>query len=303
VRRPGVSSEGPQAMRALPRSRRGLELPMLARLALSGLALALVACRANDLRPAGVPIAPNLRVVDAETGQPVSGAEVFGVHEDTAPLSGELWYRASATTDDDGWAGLAPASDEREYSWRIVRAKGYATSGSTSVPRAGGEPEVVELHRAGEARLRVVDFLGRPVPNLKLGLCVGCGHTPDVAVAVTDEDGRATFACVGTRGRGIADVYPVGEGVQMDYLGVHWNAALDGGYEAVAFPGATLRGKLLLANGSPAVGYAVGAPARHRGPWTRTDDEGRFRLEGLLPRAYALASADPERRLAAAPTV
>lgn len=262
---------------------------MLARLALAGLALSPLACRATDappLAPAApaapvASVAPNIRVVDAETGRPIAGAEVLGVHEHTAPIPDSLWYRARATTDDDGWAALPPPTDEAPYDWRIVRAKGYGISGSMNVPREGLEPEVVELFEAVEATFRVVDFQGRPVPDLYLGLCVGCGHSPDVGGAVTDEDGRTTIDGVGRHGRDIADLYPVGEGVQMDYLGEDWDAAMDGHDMAIVQPGATLRGRLLLADGEPAVDYFVGAPVLHRGPWTRTDDQGRFTLVGL----------------------
>ncbi len=240
------------------------------------LALALLSCPAQQ--------SGNIRVIDAATKQPIAGAAVFGVQEADAPVWGTFWSRVSAATGDDGWANLPLSTDEAQYFWRIVRAEGYAISGSMQIPREDVEPEIVELQRAVPAQIRVVDFLGRPVPLLHLGFCVGCGHTPDVASAVTDKGGRATLMCVGRGDRDIADIYPVGAGVQTDYLWVDWDQAFDGGFEALAHPGAMLAGRVLLPDGKPAAGYSVGIPEIHRGPWGRTDDAGYFRLFGLPAR-------------------
>jgi hypothetical protein len=42
----------------------------------------------------------------------------------------------------------------------------------------------------------------------------------------------------------------------------------------------TVEGTVLDPHGKPAPGVAVGYPNTHRGPWTRTDAQGRFRLVG-----------------------
>lgn len=224
---------------------------------------------------------PNVTVVDAATGDPVAGAEVLGVHEREAPVWGRLWSRVSATTDAEGRAHLPPPTEAEPYGWRVVRAPGYAISGAMEVPREDGGIEV-ELSPSIPARVRLVDFLGRPLPLVHMGLCVGCGHTPDVEQHVTDREGWVTFHGVGAEpSRGIADVYPVGDGVVTDYLGVDWDAAQEGGFTATGEPGATLTGTLLMPDGRPAAGYFLGTNGIHRGPWTETDDEGRFRFHGV----------------------
>ncbi len=244
------------------------------------LALALLTPAAAHQEAAG-----NVQVVDATTGEPVAGAEVLGVREIEVPVFGVTWSEARDVTDAEGWATLPPVTSKQEYQWLIVRAEGYGVAGQMDVPRSDGwVVEPVALHPEVPAGIRVLDYLGRPVEGLHLGLCVGCGHTPDVASAVTGTDGRATLPGVGREIDGIADVYPVGEGVLTDYLHVDWDAARGGVYETVAEPGGTLEGRLFRADGSPAAGYGVGVPARHRGPWTVTDVEGRFRCRGLDPR-------------------
>lgn len=244
------------------------------------LALALLAPSTSPQETAG-----NVRVMDAATGEPVVGAEVLGVREVEIPVFGVTWSEARDVTDAEGWATLPPVTAKQEYQWLIVRAEGYGVAGQMDVPRSDGwVVEPVALHPEVAAGVRVLDYLGRPVEGLHLGLCVGCGHTPDVASAVTDADGRATLPGVGREIDGIADVYPVGDGVLTDYLHVDWDVARGGVYETVAEPGGTLEGRLLRADGTPAVGYGVGVPERHRGPWTVTDEEGRFRCQGLKPR-------------------
>ena len=244
------------------------------------LALALLAPSTAPQEAAG-----NVRVLDAATGEPVVGAEVLGVREAEVPVFGVTWSEARDVTDAEGWATLPPVTAKQEYQWLIVRADGYGVAGQMDVPRSDGwVVEPVALHPEVPAGIRVLDYLGRPVEGLHLGLCVGCGHTPDVASAVTDSSGHATLPGVGREIDGIADVYPVGDGVLTDYLYVDWDAARGGVYETVAEPGGTLEGRLLRADGTPAVGYGVGVPERHRGPWTVTDEEGRFRCQGLKPR-------------------
>ncbi len=244
------------------------------------LALALLMPAAAHQEAAG-----NVQVVDAATGEPVVGAEVLGVREVEVPVFGVTWSEARDVTDAEGWATLPPVTSKQEYQWLIVRAEGYGVAGQMDVPRSDGwVVEPVALHPEVAAGVRVLDYLGRPVEGLHLGLCVGCGHTPDVASAVTDSSGHATLPGVGREIDGIADVYPAGDGVLTDYLYVDWDAARGGVYETVAEPGGTLEGRLLRADGTPAVGYGVGVPERHRGPWTVTGEVGRFRCQGLKPR-------------------
>ena len=49
--------------------------------------------------------------------------------------------------------------------------------------------------------------------------------------------------------RNIADIYPVADGVLTDYLHIDWDAAMDGGYEAMVAPGVTITGRVFKSDG------------------------------------------------------
>ena len=224
-----------------------------------------------------------VHVTDAVTRQPVKGARVHGVHETVAPVWSDFWFRqASLPTDARGVTALAPSTEDARYTWTIVRAEGYAPSGTFWTPQPD-TPVEVELWPVVPSRIKLLDFTGAPLGLVHLGVAVGCGHTPDVTSAVTDPLGRATLHAVGREGWEIADVHPVGETVRATYLDVDWEAANEDVYETMAAPGARLDGVLLNAEGRPLPGLAVGQPHTHRGPWAVTDARGRFRLHGLEP--------------------
>ena len=224
-----------------------------------------------------------VHVTDAVTSEPVEGALVHGVHEAVAPVWSDLWFRQAALpTDARGVTALAPSTEGARYTWTIVRAEGYAPSGTFWTPQPD-TPVEVELWPVVPSRIKLLDFTGAPLGLVHLGVAVGCGHTPDVTSAVTDPLGHATLRAVGREGWEIADVYPVGETVRTTYLDVEWEAANEGIYETMAAPGARLDGVLLDAHGRPLPGLAVGRLDTHRGPWAVTDAQGRFRLHGLEP--------------------
>lgn len=224
-----------------------------------------------------------VHVTDAVTRQPVKGARVHGVHETVAPVWSDFWFRQAALpTDARGVTALAPSTEDAKYTWTIVRAEGYAPSGTFWTPQPD-TPVEVELWPVVPSRIKLLDHTGVPLGPVHLGVAVGCGHTPDVTSAVTDRLGQATLHAVGREGWEIADVYPVGETVRTTYLDVDWEAANEGVYETMAAPGARLDGVLLDAQGRPLPGLAVGQLDTHRGPWAVTDARGCFRLHGLEP--------------------
>ncbi|MEE2940963.1 MAG: hypothetical protein VX460_11300 [Planctomycetota bacterium] len=224
-----------------------------------------------------------VHVIDAVTREPVRGAQAHGVHEAVAPVWSDFWFRQAALpTDARGVTALAPSTEDARYSWTIVRAEGYAPSGTFWTPQPDA-PVEVELWPVVPSRIKLLDHTGAPLGLVHLGVAVGCGHTPDVTSAVTDHLGQATLLAVGREGWEIADVYPVGETVRTTYLEVDWEAANEGVYETMAAPGARLDGVLLDAEGRPLPGLAVGQLDTHRGPWAVTDERGRFRLHGLEP--------------------
>lgn len=223
----------------------------------------------------------NVRVVDADTGAPIAGAEVLGVHEAKTPVWGSLWCRTSTETTATGWAKLASPTVAAPYGWTVVKAEGYAPSGHMEGRQTEEAPLIVELQRALPAAIRVLDYRGWPVPNLYLGFCVGCGHTPDVDSAITDRGGDVVMEVVGKGFGDIADIYPVGPSVVTDYMHIDWELAVEGGDVVVAAPGAVIQGTIVHADGSPAAGLTVGYNNRHRGPWTTTNPDGSFRLFGV----------------------
>lgn len=243
------------------------------------LTAALLASAAPGLQtPPGAVPPPNVTVVDAKTGAPVPGARVHQVPEAAAPVWGAFWSAHDAAPTDPGGRTWLP---EGRPAWTIARADGYAPFGTGTTPRQGAPLEIA-MWPVVPAELEVLDFEGNPLPLVRLGVAVGCGHTPDVTAAFTDHVGRATLLAVGEEWD-IADVFPVGPSVLTDYLDVDWSAATSGGYRTVALPGATLEGVLLQADGTPCVGYAVGQMQTHRGPWAITDERGRFLLYGVQP--------------------
>lgn len=257
---------------------------MLPSLLLALLPLAVLPQESSD-RASGREHEPafEVHVTDAVTRQPVKGARVHGVHETVAPAWSDFWFRQAALpTDARGVTALAPSTENARYTWTIVRAEGYAPSGTFWTPQPD-TPVEVELWPVVPSRIKLLDFTGAPLGLVHLGVAVGCGHTPDVTSAVTDSLGRATLLAVGREGWEIADVHPVGETVRATYLDVDWEAANEDVYETMAAPGARLDGVLLDAEGRPLHGLAVGQPHTHRGPWAVTDARGRFRLHGLEP--------------------
>lgn len=224
----------------------------------------------------------NVTVVDGSTGKPIEGVRVHLVPEADVPLWGEFWSdHDAAPTDVTGRTWLQERPMEEPHGWTIALAEGYAPSGTPYCPRPDA-PMEIEMWPVRPASIQVVDFLGDPLPLVRLSVAVGCGHTPDVTHAFTDRSGHATLLAVGEFWQ-IADVYPLAEGVRMDYLDVEWEQATSGGYRTVALPGATLTGVVLDAKGEPCAGYGVGQQHRHRGPWTVTDARGRFKLRGVEP--------------------
>ncbi|MEC8511436.1 MAG: hypothetical protein VX015_04765 [Planctomycetota bacterium] len=249
---------------------------MLAPLALALLSLTVLPQRSEQ--PAF-----EVHVIDAVTGEPVEGARVHGVHEIVAPVWSDFWFRQAALpTNARGVASLAPSTADAKYSWTIVRAEGYAPSGTFWTPQPD-TPVEVELWPVVPSRIKLLDHTGAPLGLVHLGVAVGCGHTPDVTSTVTDPLGGATLHAVGREGWEIADVYPVGETVRTTYLDVEWEAANEGVYETMAAPGARLDGVVLDAQGRPLADIAVGQLDTHRGPWAVTDERGHFRLYGLEP--------------------
>lgn len=225
-----------------------------------------------------------LRIVDAETGEPIHGATADRVPEIPTPAWGKFWSTATGQSNEKGLVTLPPRDPDARSSWLIVTAKGYAPFGGQGADRVSPGWREVRLWPVVPAQVRILDYLGRPIPMVHLGVTVGCGHTPDVTSAVTDREGRATLYAVGRTGWRIADVYPVGAGVRGLEADVDWDAAIQAPLDVRVSPGIELHGRVLGPDGTPVAGVTVGTRESHRGPQSVTDSSGRFHLFGLFPR-------------------
>ncbi len=198
---------------------------------------------------------------------------------------------AVGTSGPDGWVRIGKAALEAkvveafgEPSWVYAEAAGFAPEAHmnefTSERCPGGDVDW-PLSPATTTRVRLVDPLDRPVAGALVGLFLGCGHTPDARQATTGADGVATLE--GTQvGRGAGYLWTVAEGrrdptgYQSEPGSAPWEPL-----KVVSLDWAmTVEGTVLTHDGQPVAGVAIGRPTVHRGPWTHTDAQGRFRLVG-----------------------
>ena len=114
------------------------------------------------------------------------------ISEAKHPVPGPGSPVAVARTDKFGWARVdvskLPSSVEAQ--WLYVHADGYAPNAAFLSP--GSEPEI-RLRPPANARVRILDPLGAPLPGAHLGFLLGCGHCPDVASAVSNEAGEVVL--------------------------------------------------------------------------------------------------------------
>jgi hypothetical protein len=234
--------------------------------------------------PADAPVAVGdavwqaCRVVDGITGKPIAGAELFLVEEHLTPIPGAFWHQRVATSDADGFVRVRSDDVGQEWHMLLLRAPGYGPSAVSGVV-----PSLVwPLSPGLDLPIALRDWQGLPVPNARLGLCLGCGHTPDIANATTDAAGNAVLKGVDPNTE-IADIYPEGPELGVgEYGGVEWVPGEPPAVVQVA-RGFPVRGKVVDENGKPKAAVYVGAPQVHRGPWAKTNADGTFTLDGAGP--------------------
>lgn len=216
------------------------------------------------------------RVIDLSTGEPIPGAHVDAIAERTHPTPARWEPVRRAVADEHGWARMRFDDLRAAVNWYSVSAVGYADWFDSAPPES-----VTRLRPGVDVEVEVRDGFDRPVPDAHLGLILGCGHTPDVREAVTDAVGRAVLRDV-EPGRGELWFTKVGFRAPRGSLDLPDLAPRGALAPIVRVTAASwARGVLLDFDGRPAGGVVVGSPDRHRGPWTRTDDEGNFLLTGL----------------------
>lgn len=213
------------------------------------------------------------RVVD-ERGDPIARADVFATYEDEHPRGGASWASGRTISDDDGLVQLAV---DGACDLVVVQASGRAT--------AAEEPDgcdVMVLPRALAVPIRVVDWLGRPAIG-ELGYTRYCGHRPDLEVARIGDDGITWLRHLGDFQ---PEIHPRASGLGEEYRSLGWPGSWRPGLPPLLFrlqSSPTILGLVLDALGQPMPGVPIGGASQHRGPWTVTDEAGRFQLEHLSP--------------------
>lgn len=218
----------------------------------------------------------SVRIVDALTARPLPGALLHIVRERTHPIGGEFWFESAWPADADGFVRL-PGNAVPEHCWLFVGADGYGPLAAHE--RLPGFGDCVELLPGLDWPVDVRDVFDRPLGDVELGLCLGCGHTPDVRHATSDAAGRAVLRGVEPAGFGTStnrDLYPRGAGLAPEYHGRTWQ--LGDPPTQLRLPASRyVRGRVRSPNGRPLPGVAITSDRhQHRGPWSITDADGVF---------------------------
>ena len=223
------------------------------------------------------------RIVELATGRPIANARVDLHAEIPHPVPGRRTPVASVTGGADGWVHIRASDLDRaqvalhgEPRWAFVEAPGFGPD--AVMDEFLVTDEAWEIGPATTRRVALVDALDRPVVGARVGFLLGCGHTPDVRDVVTDAEGLATFE--GVWGDGFRRIWPVAHGLRSRYLDDDSFAPWERPRRVTLDASMTVEGTVLGRDGRPLSGVAVGRPDVHRGPWTLTDAEGRFRLIG-----------------------
>jgi hypothetical protein len=226
------------------------------------------------------------RVVDALTGKPLIGARLHQVHERNQPEGGVFFSDGTWPTDGQGFARVPIRGISGGRGWFFVDHEGYGP-----VAMMGYVASVVHLMPGVDLPVRVLDPFDRPIANAALGLCLGCGHTPDVRTATTDRNGYALLRCLEptsqvTEESDIRDVYVRAPGFGGPYEEAKWRL---GDPPAVLRPEfmSVVRGRVVAPSGSPVAGVAIGG-GLHRGPWAWSAADGSFSHVGRESRGDQL---------------
>lgn len=216
------------------------------------------------------------RLVDDFTGEAIAGAEVFLVGESMHPIAGEFWFTHRGSSDADGFVRIARPNGDRDWNLQVVRHPRYGT-----VARTGHANDTWRLGAAYDVPVRITDWLGRPARGARIGLCGGCGHTPDLVNAVADADGVAVLRGIDPQ-QGIADLYVQHPLLHFFYEPIEWLPGSAPMPVQCAF-GPAKSGRVVDHRGAPVAGAHVRVGGRHRGPWARTAADGSFTVLGAEP--------------------
>lgn len=197
-----------------------------------------------------------------------------------------------------GVAGVEPVASPGEVPEAREREP-LATDASRSSAIAAPAPETVVANKAIELRVRVLDLAGAVVPGIEVEgfvpqaaiLADGLPRVPSSReacvrqfVATTDDEGRARVTLTGPT---LLSARKAGVGWSGDRLVRAGSRRLPDELVLVLQPRGAVRGRVLHADGRPAVGARVEASLSDGGieilgpPAVLADAEGRFVLEGV----------------------
>lgn len=216
------------------------------------------------------------RLVDDLSGAPIAGAEVFLVPEHGTPMCGEFWFEHRGTSDADGFVRIDVPTPVRKWHWQVMR---HPTAGVAV--RNSSVAAVWRIGRPFDVPLEIRDWAGRPVGGARIGLCGGCGHSPDVANATAGPNGFAVLRGIDPQ-QGIADLYVQHPGLHFFYESVRWRPGEPPMVVQCGFA-PDVRGRVVAHDGTPVAGAFVCAGSKHRGPWARTAADGTFTVLGCEP--------------------
>lgn len=230
---------------------------------------------ADDILP-GRPesSAKALKVVDHATGQSIPGARVTVIEENDHPEPPRWPVVVATTTNYAGFAWLDIAPLLARPVAIVVEADGYGpvTAGAYS------GTEIVRLAKSVDLPVRVVDGDGAPIPNASIGYHFNCGHMPNLREAVTDANGLAVLRSINPDA---GDLWIAASGFRIDdYFSVSEWDGTEHPLVVTLRRGSDALGRIVDSGGRPIADLLVGTRGFHRGPWTRTDADGRFRLIG-----------------------
>lgn len=297
----------------VPPQRAALEAPPESASRQPAAALPAAEQSATTHAPPGLPV----RVLDA-AGQPVEGARLLvlshGASEERARTDARGAASVPLTPPDLGSLGV-PATSERVALLAVADGHAAAPLWHVAEPLVRSEPLVITL--GGPARPlagKIVDALGAPVAGAAVAWyeplarleAVPAGDFPGPVAQTTTTAADGRFVLPHLPGPG-ATLLVQAAGFASSSLALQH---FDGELTLVLYPGATVTGRVLRADGRPASDVRVASEPLHKcSEWssnvpghdltrrgfpevTRTDADGRYRLEHLTPGARLLWAGD-----------
>jgi len=213
-------------------------------------------------------------VRDARTGAPLAGVAVRQFLETIDPRTPRAPLLAEATTDAFGLVSVAWSGEMHDSHW-VFERPGYAV---TEAYGYRADPKV-ELAPGQELHGVLLDPFGKPYGGVEVELFLGCGHSPAVRRAVTDEGGRF---CLRDIAPDMGTLWYPADGIAADYVNDTLGTP-DHPLVIETDPGRVVTGRVVDPNGKPVPDVVVRSRQEFRGPVTRTSADGRFRLTGFTP--------------------